>query len=405
MSQKVSPQGIFMAYSGLRVRLKKNKVRAFIFAAVLFALPLAESPSQQSRPSPESPSRNLVIEQGDIRIEQRIDGGYHLFIRKKPGMNSVLITETTRDPALMADNYAYRAAEWNAVNGGETRILDGVVIPQNLRIYSLIDSTPEAHPELGQAFHIYIPYILYYGYTDTRHGEVYVVDGTYLNLRAFSLPSGDYRGDFHDNPYMLRVLQAPLPPAPEGNYMPDTVEAFEEITRSGGGDMVYSSGPADLVDRIRSILEQEAGKALDLVICLDTTNSMKDDIDAVREQLTAMLEEILGRFSDFRIGMVLYKDYYDVYLTRVVPFTRDFAAVRRTLNGIRVGGGRDIPEAVYEALYEGAVKFPWEAESRLMILIGDAPPHPRPRGKITKEMVDREVGRLNLRVNAIILPQ
>jgi hypothetical protein len=280
-----------------------------------------------------------------------------------------------------------------------------VVIPPSSRIYSLIDSTPETHPELGPAFHIYIPYIIYYGYTDGRHGEVYVVDGTYLNLRAFALPYGDYRGAFQDNPYVLRVTQAPLPPPPEGNYMKDTVEAFEEISRSGGGDLVYSSGPADLVDRIRAILEQEAGNSLDLVICLDTTNSMKDDIDAVREGLTAMLEEILPEFTDFRIGLVLYKDYYDEYLNRVIPFTRDFAAVRRSLNSIRVAGGRDIPEAIYEALHEGAVKFPWAADSRLMILIGDAPPHPRPRGRITKEMVDREVAGRNLRVSAIILPQ
>jgi hypothetical protein len=350
-------------------------------------------------------AQDLSIRSGDIRIEQRVDGGYHLFIRKKPGLGSVLITETTRDPALLADNYAYRAGERNAINGNETRILDGVALPSTSRIYSLIDSTPESHPELGQAFHIYIPYILYYGYTDTRHGEVYVVDGTYLNLRAFALPSGDYRGAFQDNPYILRVIQAPLPPSPAGNYMTDTVETFEEISRSGRGILVYSSGPADLVDRVRTILEPEAGKSLDLVICLDTTNSMKDDIDAIRAKLIAMLEDILGEFTDFRIGLVLYKDYNDAYITRVIPFTRDFAAVRRSLDDIRAGGGRDIPEAVHEALYEGAVKFPWEAESRLMILIGDAPPHPRPRGQITKQMVDQEVASRDLRVHAISLPQ
>jgi Mg-chelatase subunit ChlD len=103
--------------------------------------------------------------------------------------------------------------------------------------------------------------------------------------------------------------------------------------------------------------------------------------------------------------MVLYKDYYDEYLNRVIPFTNDFSQFQRTLNGIRVGGGRDIPEAVYEALYEGAVRFPWQAESRIMILVGDAPPHPRQRGKISKEMTDREVAGRDIKVNAIILPQ
>jgi hypothetical protein len=350
-------------------------------------------------------SQDLSIGAGDIRIEQRVDGGYHLFIRRKAGIGSVLLTETTRDPAMISDNYAYRSAEWNSVNGDEIRVLDGAPIPRENRIYSLIDSTAENHPELGEAFHIYIPYILYYGYLDTRHGEVYVVDGTFLNIRAFELPYADYRGRFQDNPFTLRVLQRPLSGPPEGNYMKDTVDSFTEITRSGNGDLIYSTGPDDLVEKIKDALIKERGRDMELVICLDTTDSMKDDIDEIRKMLVPMLNAITGEFKDFKIGLVLYKDYNDDYLTRIIPFTRDLEAVRRALNGIRVRGGRDIPEAVYEALYDGAVKFSWEAESRVLVLIGDAPPHPRARGRITKEMVDGAIAERSLKVNAIILPQ
>jgi hypothetical protein len=88
-----------------------------------------------------------------------------------------------------------------------------------------------------------------------------------------------------------------------------------------------------------------------------------------------------------------------------MDFTADFAVFQRNLNSIQVRGGRDIPEAVYEALYEGVTKFPWEAESRIMILVGDAPPHPRQRGKVSKEMVDAAVEEKNIKVSAIILPQ
>jgi Mg-chelatase subunit ChlD len=187
--------------------------------------------------------------------------------------------------------------------------------------------------------------------------------------------------------------------------MKDTVEAFAEIAGSGGGDLVYSSGADDLVDRIREELEKERGKGVDLVLCLDTTGSMRNDIDAVRKKLIPMLQEIISGFASFRIGMVLYKDYNEEYLAKVVPFTSDFNVFQRNLNAIAVRGGRDIPEAVYEALYEGAEKFPWEAESKIMILIGDAPPHPRPRGKITRDMVDKAVAEKELKVHAIILPQ
>jgi hypothetical protein len=353
----------------------------------------------------QSAAQDLSLGPGDLRFEQRIDGGFHLFIRKKPGISSVLLTESTRDPGLQADNYAYRSPEWNPVNGDEIRVLDGVPIPRENRVYSLIDSTPEPYPELGQAFHIYIPYILNYGYEDTRHGEVYVVDGAYLNIRAFSLPYGDYRGDFLDNPFTLRVIQQPLEGPPEENYMKDTVEAFTEISASGRGDLVYSSGPGDLVEKIESILEKERGKTVDIVLCLDTTSSMRNDIAAVRKMLIPMLQGMIKDFAAFRIGMVLYKDYFDDYLNHVVPFTGDFSRFQQTLNSIRVSGGRDIPEAVYEALYEAAVQFSWAGESRLIILIGDAPPHPRPRGDISKDMVDAAVGERGVKVHAIILPQ
>ncbi|MDR0642241.1 MAG: hypothetical protein LBG07_07265, partial [Treponema sp.] len=54
-------------------------------------------------------AQNLDISAGDLRIEQRVDGGFHLFIRKKPDISSVLLVESTKDPRMREDNYAYRA--------------------------------------------------------------------------------------------------------------------------------------------------------------------------------------------------------------------------------------------------------------------------------------------------------
>jgi hypothetical protein len=344
--------------------------------------------------------QDLVIGAEDLRVAQGAKGGIHLFVRKKPGLGSVMLTESTRDPARAEDNYAYRASEWNAVNGDERRVLDGIVLPRDINLWSIIDSTPEPDDQLGQAFQLYVPHTLSYGYMNSRHGEVYVEDGTYLNIRAFQQPYGDYRGPFHDNPFVLRVAQAPA----EAGYRQDTVDSFETIVR-GRGELFYSAGPPDLVEKIVEILERERGKAVDLVICLDTTGSMRDDIDSIRELLIPRLEELVSGFESFRIGMALYKDYYETYLTRLVPFTSDFAKFRTALNAIRVGGGRDIPEAVHEALYEGAVKFPWGADVKMMILIGDAPPHPVQRGKISEAMVTKAADDRGLRINAIILPQ
>ena len=192
---------------------------------------------------------------------------------------------------------------------------------------------------------------------------------------------------------------------PEGNYIPETREAFEKITKAREGRLYFSINPEDVTDLIYNVLEREKGKVIDIVLCIDTTNSMKKYIDPLRARLVSVLQELVNDFPSFRIGMVLYRDYNEAYLTRRIPFTSDFTRFQRDLNAIRVGGGGDIPEAVYEALHDGAIGFTWEAESRIMILIGDGPPHPRPRGRITWETTEAAAEDRNITIHAIILPQ
>jgi hypothetical protein len=348
---------------------------------------------------------DLTVTASDMYVTQGVDGGYHLFVRKKPDIGSILITESTADPAKQADSFAYRNKNYHPVNGDEKRMLDGAFIPQEKGLYSLIDSTPELNEQFGEAYHIYIPYILVFGYPWSREGEIQVLDGTYLNIRAFEKPFGDYSGGFADNPFILRLVQKPLPGPPSENYMKDTVESFKEITEKTRGDIIYSTGEADVLDKIKSIVAEQKGKSLDLVLALDTTQSMENDIPYLQKNLIPLLEETTKGFERFRFGMVLYKDYMEEYVTRVEGFKPNLLAAKRFLDSIRVFGGRDIPEAVYEALYDAIHGFSWEAENKLVILIGDAPPHPKPRGKITKDMVYADAESLGITINAIILPQ
>ena len=348
--------------------------------------------------------QDLSLAADDLRIELRADGGVHLFIRRTPDIASVLITESTRDPSGMAHNFAYRAREWNPINGDEIRLLDGIPIPRESGIFSLVSSTPVPHPELGQAFHIYIPWVLEYGHPPGRHGEVHVRDGTYFNVRAFNLPFADYRGNFADNPFVLQALQPP-PERPAGVFMPEAERAFIRITQEGRGEIAYAALPEEIIPTIEQLLRQEAGTAIDIVICLDTTGSMRPYMDEIQRMLVPMLRELVEGFTEWRIGLVQFKDYFEEYLTRVLPFTTDFDLLQRRLNTIRARGGGDIPEAVYEALYEGLTRFPWAAENRLIILIGDAPPHPTPRGRITRDMVFRQSTERNVRMTAILVGQ
>ncbi|HAE23445.1 MAG TPA: hypothetical protein DCG47_14165 [Spirochaetaceae bacterium] len=358
----------------------------------------------------------LRISPEDLRVEQRGDEGYHLFIRAKPGMGSVLLTETTKDPQGKADNYAYRAEAWNPVNGDEPRKLDGAFMNPSSGIYSLIDSSPEPDGQFGAAFHVFIPWIAQWGYAWSRNGREFIADGSFINIRAFALPYADYAGAFADNPFVLSVTQRPFErpaPAPKAEapaepdlsaYMPETVRSFEGIAEAMGGISEFSMGKEDIVPVLARILDELQGDELELVICLDTTDSMADDIDAVKDLLPRMIAERTERFKVFKLGLVLYKDYFEEYVVKRFEFTSNTASFTSAVNSVKVRGGRDIPEAVYEALYEALIGYAWSASTRAIVLIGDAPPHPLPRGRVDKAKVTAKAAELGVSVNVIILP-
>jgi len=347
----------------------------------------------------------LSLQAEDLIIEQSLEGGYDLFVRAGEGMASVLLTDSTSDPDKKVSTYALRNPEYHPVNGDELRMLNGEFLPSKEKgLYSIIDSSAVDHPVLGRAFHLFIPYVVEYGYSWSREGKIQILNGTWLNIRAFAEKYASYEGPFHDNPFVIEVVQKAPEPDKPGAYMEDTVEAYKEISAENDGEIIFGKGQEDIIDNVREIVRKAKGETIDLVLCLDTTKSMEDDIPHLRDSLVPMLKEEVTGFRSFRIGLLLYRDYYETYLAKPNPFENDFGRIQAILNRIRVFGGRDIPEAVYEALYTGITSYEWEAEKRMIILVGDAPPHPMPRGSVTKEMVYREAHDTGIEIHTIILP-
>lgn len=368
---------------------------------LLSGLILVPIVSQESVSQPQ-----LSIAPENLIIEQGVDGGYHLWIRKSGDINSVLITESTADPERKEPVYALRNPEYHPVNGDEKRKLEGEFLDTaGTGLYSLIDSTPEPFEPFGEAFHIYLPYVAVYGYAWSRAGEIQILDGTWLNIRAFPIPYADYAEGFRDNPFVLRVVQKPLEGPPEANYMEETLEGYREIAEEGRGSAVLSTGEKDIVEKLAAMIGPATGDSLDLVLALDTTESMKNDWPHLQETLIPYLESITNEYAEFRFGMVLYKDYAEQYVYRVFDFRTDLSMAQRILNTTRVFGGSDIPEAVHEALYAGIHQFDWAAERKLIVLVGDAPAHPIPRGRVTKEMVYDDAAAAEIELHTIILPQ
>jgi hypothetical protein len=203
-----------------------GNLRVWVWGCILGLTLLCALHAQES-------TRDLRIEAEDTCLENHEDPGLHLFIRKKPDIASVMLTESTGE-----DAYGYRSPEWNTVNGDEP-YFDA---SGEGRRWFLVDSSPEPHPLLGEAFHIYIPPVLVYGPEGGPQETVPIAEGVYINIRTFALPSGDWSEGFADNPFpfVLGYLSSPESPAPPSALPPgeavlsmpvdpETIKLMEEI--------------------------------------------------------------------------------------------------------------------------------------------------------------------------------
>lgn len=359
--------------------------------------------------------KKLKISAENVKLIPDEKGGYHLYVKKLPNVNSIILTETTKDPNGKQDSYAYRAKEYNEINGDEIRYLDGKKLESEGAKFSLVDSTVEKTDFFGNAFHIYLPESIIYGYEWSRHGEIKIGKGTFINIRSFEKPYADYSGDYMDSPFMfdLKVMKKPVPETIlTDDYNPVASEKFKEFS----DDLIYSKGPATIIEDIAEILKDfDTSGNLDVVFAIDATGSMKDDINKLKEELTTKLIGMLGEETETRLGLLFYRDYGDTYKymnlpVRVFQFTSNFTTFSRNLNSIKILGkeGGDIPEAVYEAMY-GSVKFyDWRPDAqKLIILIGDAEPHPTPRGtgKYSREYVMGFAKEKQVKIRSILLPR
>jgi Mg-chelatase subunit ChlD len=420
-------------------------VRLRALAAAFLASSLALGAYSEPAPAQNlALEKRLVLGPSDLRIEQLTDGGYHLYVRAKPGMGSVLLTESTKDPASKNDSFAYRALEKNAFNGDETRVLDGKRLPSGGELHFLVDSSPENDAVFGKAFHIFIPWVVAWGYPWSRSGKVFIHDGTFVNIRTFEKSYADYSGAFVDNPYLIRVTQAQKAAAPSAAarneaapaavaataattaanatatapaaasaaigpkadlYFPETLAAFGALAKASGGALRYASSDEDIASQIDALLARARGKSLDLVLCVDATDSMINGVDDLKSRLPALLAKRAADFPSFRLGIVSFKDYFEEYLYKRFDFTRDLGTFASNLESLQCGGGRDIPEAVYEGLYAALDEFPWAGEARLVVLVGDAPPHPLPRGSVGKAEVLEAASGEGVEMDAVAVPK
>lgn len=141
--------------------------------------------------------------------------------------------------------------------------------------------------------------------------------------------------------------------------------------------LALAAGPA-----LAAELAQQQRPRLDVAFVLDTTGSMGDEIDVVKEQMVSIARKLASGqpAPDVRFAVVAFRDQGDEYVTRTLPFERDVKRVQGFILGLDANGGGDEPEDVAAALH-AALRLDWDAGpgvARVAFLVGDAGPHAYP---------------------------
>jgi Mg-chelatase subunit ChlD len=150
-----------------------------------------------------------------------------------------------------------------------------------------------------------------------------------------------------------------------------------------GAALAVLAGPAAAQEKNS---QKPAGTArkdrpeVEVVFCLDTTGSMGGLINAAKQKIWAICNQIAGGKPTprLKVGLVAYRDRGDAYVTKVFDLTDDLDAVHSNLMGFQAAGGGDFPESVNQALHESVTKIGWSKNKKalkIIFLVGDAPPH------------------------------
>jgi hypothetical protein len=117
---------------------------------------------------------------------------------------------------------------------------------------------------------------------------------------------------------------------------------------------------------------------LDLVLVIDTTGSMGDELEYLKTEIDSIVASVHRMFPsvDQRYSLITYRDNGDAYVCRTHDFTDSLDDFRRRMDSQAADGGGDFPEAMDVAL-NSAGNLSWRTTNtaRVLFLVGDAPPH------------------------------
>ncbi len=185
----------------------------------------------------------------------------------------------------------------------------------------------------------------------------------------------------------LRAQREPLPLAPR--RPPPAVGA-------AGTPSLVAEMDQETFNRLWDYLDVLRQRDLDMALVMDSTYSMLPMIDEARAGVDSLILFFNDMSRTMRLAFVAYRDHDNKPVWEGHPFTADVNSIRKFLFAIRITGGADLPEAVFEGL-AACGSLQWNPQAtRTIILIGDARPHEADTYRVLEVVQSYVANRINL---------
>lgn len=180
-----------------------------------------------------------------------------------------------------------------------------------------------------------------------------------------------------------------------------TISKFFELANSTDGELKLLVNSKLVTNEIINIIDAYSTENADILLLIDKTSSMQDDIDNVKQSLGQIISALSTK-KNTRLGIGLYGDknadgtaWYSFH-----NFESDLSKAKEFINSIQVTGGGDYPESVYDGFFQITKENFWKSENkRMVILIGDAYPLENPNSDYTINDVIRKATEYKIKMN------
>lgn len=119
-------------------------------------------------------------------------------------------------------------------------------------------------------------------------------------------------------------------------------------------------------------------KELDLMLMIDTTGSMSDELEYIKVELADMVTRVnqSNEALSIRVSVNFYRDEGDDYIVKYFDFRENVEECVKQISEQSANGGGDYPEAVHTALDNAISGHEWRENAvKICFFVLDAPPH------------------------------